>query len=249
MSLRCAATSDVPLPVTAWMRANRPGARGGSLLAIVLILHAVLLVFVLTASVSQPLRKDAPLMVDFMETSAPIETAAPRAVSASKPETRTTLPRQAPRKAGPVAKPASTTVPLETTSATGQAEQAPANAPSSAASESSTASVTGASAPSGKGESVEVVGARFDADYLKNPAPPYPAVSRRMREEGKVVLRVAVTPAGTADNVDVKTSSGSERLDEAALRAVRQWKFVPARRGDTPVASFVLVPILFKLEQ
>ncbi len=148
-----------------------------------------------------------------------------------------------------MAKPASTTEPLETTSATGQAEQAPANAPSSAASESSTASVTGASAPSGKGESVEVVGARFDADYLKNPAPPYPAVSRRMREEGKVVLRVAVTPAGTADNVDVKTSSGSERLDEAALRAVRQWKFVPARRGDTPVASFVLVPILFKLEQ
>ena len=91
--------------------------------------------------------------------------------------------------------------------------------------------------------------ARFDADYLANPAPPYPPLSRRMGEEGKVILRVSVTPQGTADSVEIKTSSGSQRLDEAAQKTVRHWKFIPAKRGDTAVQSFVLVPIIFKLEQ
>ncbi|HLO62924.1 MAG TPA: energy transducer TonB, partial [Azonexus sp.] len=94
-----------------------------------------------------------------------------------------------------------------------------------------------------------VVQARFDADYLKNPAPPYPPLSKRMGEEGKVILRVSVNPQGTADNVEIKTSSGSPRLDEAALKTVRNWKFIPAKQGNTAIQSFVLVPIIFKLEQ
>lgn len=91
--------------------------------------------------------------------------------------------------------------------------------------------------------------ARFDADYLKNPAPSYPPLSRRMREEGKVILRVLVSPSGTAESVEIKTSSGVTRLDESAMRTVREWKFIPAKRGDTAVQSWVLVPINFKLEQ
>ena len=74
-------------------------------------------------------------------------------------------------------------------------------------------------------------------------------MSRKMREEGKVLLRVLVTPEGTAGSVEVRTSSGSARLDEAAQRTVRHWKFVPAKRGGTPVESWVLVPIHFRLEQ
>ncbi|WP_157651324.1 energy transducer TonB, partial [Dechloromonas denitrificans] len=77
----------------------------------------------------------------------------------------------------------------------------------------------------------------------------YPPLSRRMGEEGKVILRVLVNPQGTADSVDIKTSSGSVRLDEAAQKTVRNWKFIPAKRGDTAVQSWVLVPIIFKLEQ
>ncbi len=91
--------------------------------------------------------------------------------------------------------------------------------------------------------------ARFDADYLRNPRPPYPAISRRMREEGKVTLRVLVAPDGSADSVEIKSSSGGARLDESALRTVRQWRFIPARRGDVAVQSWVLVPVIFKLEQ
>jgi protein TonB len=90
--------------------------------------------------------------------------------------------------------------------------------------------------------------ARFDADYLKNPAPSYPPLSRRMGEEGKVILRVSVNPQGSADSVEIKASSGSLRLDESAQKTVRNWKFIPAKRGDTAVQSWVLVPIIFKLE-
>ena len=88
-----------------------------------------------------------------------------------------------------------------------------------------------------------------DADYLRNPAPPYPPLARRMGEEGKVMLRVAVNALGSADSVEIKTSSGSNRLDEAARKTVLNWKFIPAKRGETAVASWVLVPIIFKLEQ
>lgn len=94
-----------------------------------------------------------------------------------------------------------------------------------------------------------VVAPRFDADYLDNPKPVYPALSRRMGEEGRVLLRVHVDPAGLARETRLATSSGSERLDRSALDAVRRWKFIPARRGDEAVAAWVLVPIVFSLKE
>jgi protein TonB len=88
---------------------------------------------------------------------------------------------------------------------------------------------------------------RFDAAYLDNPRPPYPSVSRRMGEEGEVRLRVRVDPAGLAQQVDIQQGSGYPRLDQAAQDTVRQWRFVPARQGDQPVAAWVIVPIQFTL--
>lgn len=96
---------------------------------------------------------------------------------------------------------------------------------------------------------VAVTAARFDADYLNNPAPPYPPLSRRMREEGKVMLKVLVSAAGLPERIELARSSGSERLDRAAEDAVRRWKFVAARQGEQPVESWVLVPIIFKLQE
>jgi periplasmic protein TonB len=93
-----------------------------------------------------------------------------------------------------------------------------------------------------------VIAARFDADYLSNPKPAYPAASRRLGEEGKVVLRVRVSAAGAALAVEVKQSSGFTRLDEAARSAVERWRFVPARRGDEAVDAWVAVPIVFSLQ-
>ena len=92
-----------------------------------------------------------------------------------------------------------------------------------------------------------VVGARFDADYLRNPSPVYPSTSRRLGEEGRVVLRVKVSAEGLPMSVEIKQPSGFRRLDEAARAAVERWRFVPARRGDQAVESSVLVPLQFTL--
>jgi protein TonB len=93
-----------------------------------------------------------------------------------------------------------------------------------------------------------IVAARFDADYLQNPKPVYPPMSRRQGEEGKVVLRVRVSAQGTSLAVDIKQSSGFTRLDEAARAAVEKWRFVPARQGSEAVESSVLVPLNFTLD-
>ena len=93
-----------------------------------------------------------------------------------------------------------------------------------------------------------IVAARFDADYLHNPKPVYPTLSRRNGEEGKVLLKVRVSAQGAALDVAISKSSGFGRLDSAAAEAVARWRFVPARRSDEPVESSVIVPITFAFE-
>lgn len=92
-----------------------------------------------------------------------------------------------------------------------------------------------------------VTAPRFDAAYLNNPAPTYPPLSRRLGEQGRVLMRVFVNPNGAPDQVQLRQSSGYRRLDAAAEAAVRGWRFVPARRGDEPIGAWVLVPIAFNL--
>lgn len=89
---------------------------------------------------------------------------------------------------------------------------------------------------------------RFDADYLDNPAPNYPPLSKRAGEEGKVMLRVYVEPSGLPRKVEVRTSSGFDRLDQSAVAAVTRWKFVPAKQSGQAVGAWVLVPIVFSLK-
>jgi protein TonB len=88
----------------------------------------------------------------------------------------------------------------------------------------------------------------FNAAYLDNPAPKYPSVSRRLGEQGLVLLRVQVTADGAAESVELQTGSGSNRLDQAALEAVKKWRFVPAKRGEQSVSASVVVPVRFSLE-
>ncbi|MBM4181948.1 MAG: energy transducer TonB [Betaproteobacteria bacterium] len=92
-----------------------------------------------------------------------------------------------------------------------------------------------------------VVSPRFDADYLHNPAPAYPALSRRMGEQGRVLLRVYVHADGSPGQVEIRESCGFERLDRAARDTVARWRFAPARQGERAVAAWVLVPVSFNL--
>lgn len=97
-------------------------------------------------------------------------------------------------------------------------------------------------------EPAPVSAPRFDAAYLNNPAPPYPAMSRRLNEQGRTVLRVRVSVEGLPLDIQLFASSGFPRLDEAALEAVRRWKFVPAKQGDKIVEAWVQVPLAFQLK-
>lgn len=85
------------------------------------------------------------------------------------------------------------------------------------------------------------------AAYLRNPPPRYPEQAQRLGLQGRVVLRVHVLPDGRPDQVELRSSSGRKVLDDAAIEAVRQWTFAPARRGSTAVSAWALVPVDFKL--
>jgi protein TonB len=89
---------------------------------------------------------------------------------------------------------------------------------------------------------------RYQAAYLNNPQPPYPPMSRKLHEQGSVRLHVMVNAAGEAETVRVKSGSGYERLDQAAIAAVQKWRFIPARQHGQAVAGWVEVPIQFHLE-
>lgn len=84
--------------------------------------------------------------------------------------------------------------------------------------------------------------------YKTNPKPRYPPIARRRRQEGVVVLSVSVNASGEPVEVEIETSSGASSLDEAAVEAVRQWRFEPGLREGEAVSSRVEVPIRFELE-
>jgi protein TonB len=85
-------------------------------------------------------------------------------------------------------------------------------------------------------------------DDLHNEPPEYPEESRAAREQGLVMLRVAVTENGDAASVSILRSSGYFRLDQAARRTVQHWKFRAGMAGGIPIRSEIDVPVYFKLQ-
>jgi TonB family protein len=88
----------------------------------------------------------------------------------------------------------------------------------------------------------------FDAAYLNNQAPPYPSMSRSLQEEGEILLEVEIDALGKVSNIKIEKSSGFKRLDSAALKAVKNWQFVAAKKNNQSIASKVQIPINFILE-
>jgi protein TonB len=87
-----------------------------------------------------------------------------------------------------------------------------------------------------------------DADYLSNPKPTYPAMSKRLGEQGKVVVRVLIGADGLPQKSELRQSSGFDRLDDAALATVMKWRYVPGKRDGIAEAMWFNVPITFRLE-
>ena len=197
-------------------------------LAAVLVLHGVVLYALLRMNVIQ-LPVELPLLQ--------VELLAPSVPETPKPEIVPSRPRPVEKRSvrRPVPEVASLSIPAEALVSAPLVEVPVAIAPAP----TPTPTLPAPTAPSKP---------RFDADYLDNPKPVYPYVSRKLKEEGRVVLRVQVAANGLPTDVALHAGSGFERLDQVALDTVRRWKFVPARLGSEPVAASVLVPIVFSLK-
>ena len=87
----------------------------------------------------------------------------------------------------------------------------------------------------------------IDANAEGNPKPAYPKASRALGEQGRVLLDVYVQVDGTVGDIRLHQSSGFGRLDESAMRAVRQWHFKPARQAGKQIAVWYVQPITFDL--
>jgi protein TonB len=98
-------------------------------------------------------------------------------------------------------------------------------------------------------EAQSFVAPKFDVAYFNNPKPAYPSVSRRLNEEGRVILRVYVDTSGKPKEIQLVQSSGYQRLDQAALEAVKMWRFTPAQYTGQAVAAWVQVPVSFQLRR
>lgn len=79
-------------------------------------------------------------------------------------------------------------------------------------------------------------------------APDYPAISRRLGEEGKLMLQVELDESGKISNTRIINSSGYSRLDNAALAAVKTWRCRPAVRDGQPVKAIALQPFNFVIQ-
>lgn len=87
-----------------------------------------------------------------------------------------------------------------------------------------------------------------DADYLQNPKPPYPLMSKKLNEQGSVVMRVLIGADGAPEKAQIRKSSGFDRLDQSAAATVMKWRYVPGKRAGVAEAMWFNVPINFVLE-
>lgn len=200
-------------------------------LGLVLLAHALLLML----SVRNGASAARPVPVTVIEASLlPAEPALP-VPPASPVRNRPSPPRLVP--AGPVRSASQDMV------APSQALAPDAVAPTASAAPPPSVPALSVSEPA----DAELVPPHADATRVGNSPPSYPPLSRRLGEQGQVVLSLHVLADGSLGQLLVKQSSGYRRLDEAAIAAVRTWRFIPAMQGGTPVAAWYLQPVSFSL--
>jgi TonB family protein len=84
--------------------------------------------------------------------------------------------------------------------------------------------------------------------YGLNREPYYPAAAREQGWQGTALLKVLVLRNGSVGSLEILRSSGFSVLDRSALKAVKEWKFVPAQKDGQPIEIGVEIPVTFRLE-
>ncbi len=221
--------------------------RSGFAAAAALLVHAIIIALFI-AGLSEhktDVETTPPVIVRLIETSRAIAPAQPKQPPPPKPAAP---PPQRPAPAPAPVQPApSLPVPQAAEpkpAAPPAAHVAPASPPPK--SEPAPAPVTVAPpAPPAASKTDVSISASYSASNIK---PTYPSMSKRLNEQGTVVLRVLVKSDGSAGAVEVKSSSSYPRLDQAAVEAVKTWRFNPATSDGKPIDEWYQVPIPFKLQ-
>lgn len=217
-------------------------------ISVVALPPPVLPVQLVTLDAAEPPREPAPPAPPRRERASPVRRPEPpRPLEAAAPKVEEPAPT-------PVA-PALVPAPAEVAPAVAPTINEPAPAPGSAAAPAASSSTVALppSAPvvAAKPASAPPDGvtrtARPQGGYQVRPA--YPSAPRRLGIQGTTMLRVHILADGRIGDVRVEHSAGHPDLDQAAMEAVRRWRFEPARRGADAVAMWVLLPVEFRLTQ
>jgi protein TonB len=176
------------------------------------------------------------ILVEFVEPPKPVEPPSPPAPPQPKPEVKPRPPRPAPQPRA-VRMPAPP-VPDAPTSAVEPQPPPPVEPPAPAAPEPAAAAPPAPPA-------VQLPSTH--ADYAQNCKPVYPSMSKRLGEQGRVTVRVVVGADGMPQQVDIKQSSGYDRLDAAARQAMLNCRFVPGKVGGVAQSMAYDAPVNFVL--
>lgn len=216
--------------------------RSGAAVTATVLLHVVMALLFVYGLVEHKITPPdtPPVLVEFMQTQPTPKMVEPQPAKPVPPKPQTQsqpapvpepAPQQstpAPKAVAPVSAPQPAPVAVTTPPAPARPEPAPAPPVVTAPSK------TDVSIP-----------ASYSASNLK---PTYPTMSKRLGEQGTVVLRVLVKADGTAGAVEVKSTSSFPRLDQAAMEAVKTWRFHPATSDGKAIDEWYQVPIPFKLQ-
>ena len=226
--------------------AQIPGAEGGGYrsrsnplaLPLVILLHVGVLAALLLArgTVFEAAPPPDPMQTFEVRTAAPPPAAPPEPVELALPDTP---PPPAPVVAPPP------TIRVRDVSVPIRVSPVPVPPAPPVAIKAVAAPAAAAAVPAPAAAPAPITPPDFNAAQLDNPVPVAPYLSRKAREQGTVTLRVRVSADGRAESVRIDRSSGYPRLDQAALKTVRKWEFVPARQAGEAIAAWVLVPITF----
>lgn len=215
-------------------------------LASVLLLHGLVLLGLQSGLLQRAVLPERELLVPVTVVPPALPPAKPPPPPAA-PTPKTPTPRKAVPQPAPAAPAPAPQLPAAAPAPLAVAESAPsANAPQGV--------LKAAPAPASNGVAAAPAPPRLelpssDAAYLNNPKPAYPRLSLQRNEQGTVRLAVLVGVDGRAKEVQLKVSSGFERLDRAALDAVVGWTFVPGKRNGVAEEMWYELPMPFRLTQ
>lgn len=191
----------------------------------------------------------AEILVEFVTPASPPP--APRATPQPKTPTKTVTTKQ-PTPPVPAPTPTVTPQPAPTPLAIAPSANTPApSAATPAATATTQSNATGSSnapaAPPAPPAPPKVELPSSDADYLNNAKPAYPAISKRLGEQGRVVVRVFIDADGQPSQASVKQSSGFDRLDQASVETALKWRYAPGKRAGVAQGMWFDVPLNWQL--